>query len=544
MAFGDVNCGAATDKPALIAIRRNGNYTPGTQVFAKSTDASVGILSVTIATGDGLGAAMSGSATIAIPGNWDTAPNNTLTDNVSSLVTVDSSTPGPGSGTLTYRATGTNPSGSTINRDDPMTVTWNVLDNCAPPNQAPTADAGGPYAVDEGGSVGLSGSGSDPNGDPLTYAWDLDNNGSFETPGQNVSFSAAGRDGPSTQTVVLRVCDDENACATSSATVAINNAPPTIGSVTNSGPVDEGSPATIIVTAADPAGVLDPLSYAFDCDNNSVYEIGPQAGNTAQCAYPDGPSSHTVNVRVTDGDGGEDLDSTTVVVNNVPPTVAAGFTSTSVNCQTTATLTIDPGDAGVNDSPWKVNIDWGDGSSEPEISRTNLDSFTVTHVYALPATYNATVSVKDKDNATGSDLTNGVTINQTYTVDFLPPFDDSTPSGLIVNKMKNGRVVPVKATLFDDCTKALVTDPSTSVTIKVTKTSGGGGASDPVEEYADAGQSSAGTNMFRWSTDGFWIYNLDSKALGLVVDNAYRIDVYVGAVKATTASWAVLQPVK
>jgi hypothetical protein len=61
-----------------------------------------------------------------------------------------------------------------------------------------------------------------------------------------------------------------------------------------------------------------------------------------------------------------------------------------------------------------------------------------------------------------------------------------------------------------------------SGTATVSKTSGTG-TGDPVEEYADAGQSSAGTNLFRWATDstvpggGFWIYNLDSKALGLVV---------------------------
>ncbi len=43
---------------------------------------------------------------------------------------------------------------------------------------------------------------------------------------------------------------------------------------------------------------------------------------------------------------------------------------------------------------------------------------------------------------------------------------------------------------------------------------------------------------------GFWIYNLDSKALGLIVGNLYRVDVYVGSVKATRDTWAILQPVK
>src|SRR2546423_10048863 len=68
-------------------------------------------------------------------------------------------------------------------------------------NEPPTVSAGGPYTVAEGGSVPLSASGSDPEGGPLTYAWDLDNNGSYETPGQSPTFSAAALDGPSPHTV-------------------------------------------------------------------------------------------------------------------------------------------------------------------------------------------------------------------------------------------------------------------------------------------------------------------------------------------------------
>jgi hypothetical protein len=71
-----------------------------------------------------------------------------------------------------------------------------------------------------------------------------------------------------------------------------------------------------------------------------------------------------------------------------------------------------------------------------------------------------------------------------------------------------------------------------------------------VETYADAGASSANTSAFRWTSDatapggGFWIYNLDSKALALIVNNFYRVDAYVGSNLATGTTWGILQPVK
>ena len=88
-------------------------------------------------------------------------------------------------------------------------------------NVAPTADAGGPYTVDEGDSVGLSGTGTDPV-DTLSYAWDLDDNGSFETSGQNPNFDASSLDGPDIVTVTLQVSDGDDV-ATDAITVTVNN---------------------------------------------------------------------------------------------------------------------------------------------------------------------------------------------------------------------------------------------------------------------------------------------------------------------------------
>lgn len=84
--------------------------------------------------------------------------------------------------------------------------------------------------------------------------------------------------------------------------VTVNNVAPT-ASATNNGPIAEGSSATITVTATDPAGANDPLSYRFDCTNDGTYELGPQAGNSTPCAYAD-DGSYTAKFEVTDGDGG------------------------------------------------------------------------------------------------------------------------------------------------------------------------------------------------------------------------------------------------
>jgi len=85
----------------------------------------------------------------------------------------------------------------------------------------PTVDAGGPYAVIEGGSVVVAATGTDPDGQPLTYAWDLDNDGTFETVGQSATFSAAGLQAPSSWTIRVQATDPGGSSAIDTAVVNV-----------------------------------------------------------------------------------------------------------------------------------------------------------------------------------------------------------------------------------------------------------------------------------------------------------------------------------
>jgi hypothetical protein len=57
----------------------------------------------------------------------------------------------------------------------------------------------------------------------------------------------------------------------------------------------------VSVSASDADG--DALLYEFNCtaESDSTYEFGPQAGMSHLCNYPDGPATHTVGIRVSDG---------------------------------------------------------------------------------------------------------------------------------------------------------------------------------------------------------------------------------------------------
>jgi hypothetical protein len=169
-------------------------------------------------------------------------------------------------------------------------------------NQPPTVSAGGPYSVDEGGSVGLDATGSDPEGGTLTYAWDLDNNGSYETAGKSATFSAAALDGPTSVTVGVQVTDDAGATATDTATINVKNVPPAATFVAPSSAF-AGFPFALSLTGPHDPSTADTaagFTYAFDC-GSGYGAFGSAAA--ASCPTTD-PGARSVGGKIRDRDGG------------------------------------------------------------------------------------------------------------------------------------------------------------------------------------------------------------------------------------------------
>lgn len=314
------------------------------------------------------------------------------------------------------------------------------------PNQPPTADAGGPYVVAEGATVLLAGSGDDPDNDEVTFAWDLDDDGVFETVGQNSEFSAVGRDGPDSQVVNLQACDPSSACAVVGTTIEITNVSPgIIDLAVSSGEIIEGDTVTLSGAILDPAAD-DTFSLTIDWGDGSPPETLQLAGAASLSVehlamegqsiafsrnhtYADdnqtGTPSDTnvISVSVVDDDGDTGTAEGRVVVTNAAPAITAvmGPVDPIRLGVGAATVGVTFTDLGTTDTH-TCTFQWGDGTVA-QVSIASGDCAT-SRTYDAAGVYAVQVEVADDD--TGS-----VTAEYQYVVVYDPTGGFVTGGGWI-----------------------------------------------------------------------------------------------------------------
>lgn len=202
-----------------------------------------------------------------------------------------------------------------------------------------------------------------------------------------------------------RVCDADNNCSEATATINVGpfNDMPVVLLCSNA-VINEGETFACMGSFVDPD--LDIWTVTVDYGDGSGTQpltLNPDKTFQLSQVYADN-GNYPVTVVVYDGGGRGSSQAMTVTVNNVAPSVGpitAPFdpvrvgTSVEVNASFT-----DPGILDTHTATW----DWGDGNITSGSINESDGSGTVTgsYVYALPGVYGITLTVTDKDGASGT----------------------------------------------------------------------------------------------------------------------------------------------
>ncbi len=148
----------------------------------------------------------------------------------------------------------------------------------------------------------------------------------------------------------------------------------------------------------------------------------------------DGPSTHTVSVRVTHG-AHQGTDTAILdVTNTAPDTVVTGALTATAGVPFTIKVGADDPSSADMAALFTYTVDWGDGS--PIESVNGPADPPVTHTYAAPGTYSASLTSTDKDGGAGDPLViqvvadpAGPTPSPTPTPTPTPPVPPLPPTG-------------------------------------------------------------------------------------------------------------------
>jgi hypothetical protein len=191
-----------------------------------------------------------------------------------------------------------------VDDDGAADVATRTVDVNAPPSVSANAT---PSAVEPGDTVALTADATDPDGEVVRYAWDLDGDGTTEATGATVEH-AYGTSGD--RTVRVTVTDDDGATATATVPVVVNRPPRADLSHAPDRPATGQTVTLSAEGATDPDGEV--VRYDWDLDGDGTYERTTTTP-TVETTFESG-GDHAVGVRVVDDDGATDTATATVPV--------------------------------------------------------------------------------------------------------------------------------------------------------------------------------------------------------------------------------------
>ncbi len=343
---------------------------------AATTSAQSIILTLTV-TDDGAGQRTStATVSVTVPARGNTAPTASATTSTSTVlgggvVSLDGTASDPQGDRLTYAwtsngggtfanaaaldTTWTAPAAGLNDRDVTLTLTVTDTANASATatvsvtvreNQAPTASATADRATVNGrGTVALTGTATDPEGDALTYAWSSNGGGTFDDDSAlDTTWTAPAKTNTAQSiTLTLTVTDDGAGMRTSTATVSVTvpargNTAPTASATATPTVVLGGGAVSLDGTASDPQG--DRLTYAWTSNGGGTF-ANAAALDTTWTAPAATNASQRITLTLTVTDTANAFATATVSVTvreNQAPTASATADAATVNGRGTVAL--------------------------------------------------------------------------------------------------------------------------------------------------------------------------------------------------------------
>jgi len=288
--------------------------------------------------------------------------------------------------------------------------------------------------IAENGSTLLSGSFTDPdtgNTHRVAIDWgDGTANFGFDLPAGLFMFSGPELshryvDNPpngSDYTITVVVTDQDGAVTTATTSVVVTNVPPA-AAFANGGAVNEGSPGSVSFSAQFDPSAADTQAgflYSYDFNNDGDFDDpGEVQDSTAAsaivpAAYLDDNPSRTVRGQIKDRDGAFTDYTTTITVNNVPPSLVITGPPVSfvgVPCQP-LTITLNVSDASPADQAnhFTFDIDWGDGTTQ---ILTGFSGMGASNDYAGSGSFLVQATARDKDDGLSDPASTTLTVTNT-----------------------------------------------------------------------------------------------------------------------------------